>query len=163
MIRSARSSAQPTYLSATGDNNRPLQSGYTSIQPFLPVRYTDGSTINYNPNPASTGASLAALFSTTNMAVAALVLSVLALMLTCWSNNLPFNARGDGKRRDSARGQAFSEELPSFLPSDETRGTTTWPAAAGRSASPAAHSAPPPGPRPREARGQEEEEGARAG
>lgn len=118
MIRQS-ASTQPTYLSATGDNSRPLQSGYASVQPTLPVRYKDGTSV-YNLNPAP-GASLTALVSATNLAVAALVLAILALLITCWSNYLLLNARGLGKQGHAVKGKrdsnhAFTENLPPDSP-----------------------------------------------
>ena len=86
MIRSVGGRAKPNYLSASGSNNRPLQSGYASVQPQLVVKYTDGST-QYDPAAAAAAATAAqsvsfvSLASTSNIAIAALVLALLALLL----------------------------------------------------------------------------------
>lgn len=79
MIRSVQRTKQ-NYLSATGGNNRPLQSGYASVQAPINVKYTDGTTI-YSPASTSFGASVAAALTAQNLAIAAIVFSLLSFVL----------------------------------------------------------------------------------
>lgn len=100
IIRSIPLKMTGNYLSSIGDNNRPLQNGYNSIQPTLIVKYTDGTTqygstnVNSNSNAASISNLQQQITSVDNTSIAAIIFALLALFLSAYNTYVltKFNA-----------------------------------------------------------------------